>query len=196
MSDKPKLLDQVRNSLRQRNYSYRTEQAYIGWIKRYILFHKKRHPKDMGEEEIGEYLYLGLSLSSIRIILNPQLEIPISYPSYRYFVRQNAKLLELWQTKKGKGWISTVYLRTKMGDTHNSTTRSRHLTSVMYKRAKTLRSIYLFASTTKINKSTACSILFFPLRKDLPFLRTRSVNASTVMSALSPIPFVSICSTR
>ena len=56
MSDKPKLLDQVRNSLRQRNYSYRTEQAYIGWIKRYILFHKKRHPKDMGEEEIGEYL--------------------------------------------------------------------------------------------------------------------------------------------
>ncbi len=56
MSDKPKLLDQVRNSLRQRNYSYRTEQTYIGWIKRFILFHKKRHPKDMGEKEIEEYL--------------------------------------------------------------------------------------------------------------------------------------------
>ncbi len=56
MSDKPKLLDQVRNSLRQRNYSYRTEQTYIGWIKRFILFHKKRHPKEMGEEEIGEFL--------------------------------------------------------------------------------------------------------------------------------------------
>ncbi len=53
--------------------------------------------------------------------VNPQLEIPISYPSYRYFVRQNAKLLELWQTKKGRGWISTVYLRTKMGDTQPPT---------------------------------------------------------------------------
>ncbi len=58
---------------------------------------------------------------SIPLLTNPiemNCTIPtISYPSYRYFVRQNAKLLELWQTKKGKGWISTVYLRTKMGDT-------------------------------------------------------------------------------
>ena len=79
----------------------------------------KERVLDLYREQIEEYLYLGLSLSSIRIILNPQLEIPISYPSYRYFVRQNAKLLELWQTKKGKGWISTVYLRTKMGDTQS-----------------------------------------------------------------------------
>ncbi len=56
MSDKPKLLDQVRNSLKRRNYSYRTEQTYVGWIKRFILFHKKRHPKDMGEKEIEESL--------------------------------------------------------------------------------------------------------------------------------------------
>lgn len=56
MANQPKLLDQVRNSLRQRNYSYRTEKTYIGWIKRYILFHDKRHPKEMGEKEIGEYL--------------------------------------------------------------------------------------------------------------------------------------------
>ncbi len=56
MSNQPKLLDQVRNSLRQRNYSYRTEKTYIGWIKKYILFHKKRHPSEMGEKEIGEYL--------------------------------------------------------------------------------------------------------------------------------------------
>ncbi len=56
MSNQPKLLDQVRNSLRQRNYSYRTEKTYIGWIKRFILFHNKRHPNEMGEKEIGEYL--------------------------------------------------------------------------------------------------------------------------------------------
>lgn len=56
MYEKPKLLDRVRNSLKQRNYSYRTEQTYVGWIKRFILFHNKRHPKDMGAKEIEEYL--------------------------------------------------------------------------------------------------------------------------------------------
>ena len=42
----PKLLDQVRDKLRVKHYSIRTEQAYTGWIKRYILFHGKRHPKE------------------------------------------------------------------------------------------------------------------------------------------------------
>ncbi len=56
MSNQPKLLDQVSNSLRQKNYSFRTEKTYVGWIRRFILFHNKRHPKEMGEKEIGEYL--------------------------------------------------------------------------------------------------------------------------------------------
>ena len=43
-----KLLDQVRDVLRKRNYSIRTEQAYVDWIKRYIFFHGKRHPQEMG----------------------------------------------------------------------------------------------------------------------------------------------------
>lgn len=50
---KPKLLDQVRLAIRTRHYSYHTEQAYIGWIKRFIFFHNKRHPAEMGEPEIG-----------------------------------------------------------------------------------------------------------------------------------------------
>ncbi len=54
--DPPKLLDRVRFSLRQRNYSYRTEQSYLSWIKKFILFHDKRHPQEMGEREIEEYL--------------------------------------------------------------------------------------------------------------------------------------------
>ena len=58
---------------------------------------------DPYREQIEEYLQLGLSLSRIRTILNPQLEKPISYPSYRYFVRQDAELLELWEAQKGKG---------------------------------------------------------------------------------------------
>jgi integron integrase len=53
---KPKLLDQVRQALRARHYSRRTEDAYVAWIKRFILFHNKRHPAEMGEPEINAYL--------------------------------------------------------------------------------------------------------------------------------------------
>ena len=52
----PKLLDQVRDLLRARHYSIRTERAYVGWIRRFIVFHGKRHPETMGELEIGAYL--------------------------------------------------------------------------------------------------------------------------------------------
>lgn len=55
-SQKPKLLDQVRIYLRTKHYSLRTEEAYIDWIKRFIFFHNKRHPKDMGHIEIGAFL--------------------------------------------------------------------------------------------------------------------------------------------
>ena len=51
-----KLLDQVRDVIRKKYYSIRTEQAYVDWIKRYILFHQKRHPKDMGENEIARFI--------------------------------------------------------------------------------------------------------------------------------------------
>jgi hypothetical protein len=51
-----KLLDQVRDQLRLKQYSYRTEETYLHWIKRYILFHKKRHPIEMGDEEIRAFL--------------------------------------------------------------------------------------------------------------------------------------------
>jgi hypothetical protein len=45
---KPRLLDQVREEIRKRHYSRRTEKSYIGWIRRFILFHGKRHPAEMG----------------------------------------------------------------------------------------------------------------------------------------------------
>jgi hypothetical protein len=54
---KPKLLDQVREAIRTRHYSYRTEKAYVHWIKRFIFFHNKRHPAEMGEAEmVGFFL--------------------------------------------------------------------------------------------------------------------------------------------
>lgn len=53
---KPKLLDQVRNLMRLKHLSYKTERAYISYIREYILFHNKKHPTDMGVNEIREYL--------------------------------------------------------------------------------------------------------------------------------------------
>jgi integrase len=53
---KPKLLDQVRQLLRLRHYSLRTEEAYLSWIKRFILFHGKRHPRELDERDISTFL--------------------------------------------------------------------------------------------------------------------------------------------
>jgi integron integrase len=53
---RPRLLDRVREAIRARHYSRRTEKAYVGWIKRYIFFHAKRHPADMGGAEVTRFL--------------------------------------------------------------------------------------------------------------------------------------------
>ncbi len=55
-SPKKKLLEQVSDAIRVKHYSHRTEQTYVEWIRRYILFHHKRHPKDMGVEEIQVFI--------------------------------------------------------------------------------------------------------------------------------------------
>jgi integrase len=52
----PKLIDQIRSRLRLKHYSLRTEQAYVQWAKRYIIFHGKRHPAEMGKQEIEVFL--------------------------------------------------------------------------------------------------------------------------------------------
>lgn len=52
----PKLLDQVRGKIRLKHYSIRTEQAYTDWIRRFILYHGKKHPRDMGAAEVEQFL--------------------------------------------------------------------------------------------------------------------------------------------
>ncbi|MGE4294505.1 MAG: phage integrase N-terminal SAM-like domain-containing protein [Campylobacterales bacterium] len=53
---KKRLLDLVREQIRLKHYSIKTEKSYTGWIKRYILFHHKKHPIDMGKAEIEAFL--------------------------------------------------------------------------------------------------------------------------------------------
>src|SRR5712664_3657323 len=52
----PRLFDEVRSVARMRHLSIRTEQAYVQWIRRYILFHRKRHPREMSEAEIRAFI--------------------------------------------------------------------------------------------------------------------------------------------
>jgi integron integrase len=54
--DSPKLLDRMRAEIRTRHYSIRTEETYVDWARRFILFHGKRHPKDMGADEVQAFL--------------------------------------------------------------------------------------------------------------------------------------------
>ena len=53
---KPRLLDQMREQIRVRHYSIRTEQAYVDWCRRFILWHDKRHPRDMGAADVEAFL--------------------------------------------------------------------------------------------------------------------------------------------
>lgn len=52
----PRLLEQVRSVIRLKHYSLRTEEAYLHWVKEYILFHTKRHPSEMGAPEVSAFL--------------------------------------------------------------------------------------------------------------------------------------------
>lgn len=87
-----KLLDQLSEAIRIKHYSYRTEQTYREWIKRYILFHNKRHPRDMGLQELQQFLaHLAIekhvaastqnkALSAILFLYRHVLETPIEIP--------------------------------------------------------------------------------------------------------------------
>lgn len=88
---KPKLLDQVRQIMRAKHMSIRTEEAYIGWIKRYILFHNKRHPEEMDQPEIQQFVnHLATeknlaastqnqALQAVRFLYNEVLKNPVEF---------------------------------------------------------------------------------------------------------------------
>jgi integron integrase len=88
-----KLLDQVRDTLRTKHYSYRTEKSYIDWIRRFIFFHNKRHPAEMTAAEVQDYItYLAVerkvsastqnqALSAIVFLYKYVLSIDLSLPA-------------------------------------------------------------------------------------------------------------------
>ena len=98
-----KLLDQYRDALRLKRYSPRTEQTYTEWIRDYILYHKKRHPKEMGTPEIGQFLThltaernvsastQNQALSAILFLYRHLLHIPLDETALAAYRPQRAK---------------------------------------------------------------------------------------------------------
>ena len=67
LPSQPKLLDQLRGRLRVKHYSIRTEQAYVDWVRRFVLFHGKRHPRALGQHEAEAFLtHLGGTRAGFR----------------------------------------------------------------------------------------------------------------------------------
>lgn len=94
MAQKKKLLDEVRDLLRVKHYAYRTEQAYVSWIKRFILFHDKRHPRDMGTPEIRAFLtYLAVE-KNVSASTQTQAFSALLF-LYRHVLRQDLDPLDL-----------------------------------------------------------------------------------------------------
>ena len=94
MDAKPKkLLDQVLEIMRIRHYSYRTEQSYVDWIRRYILFHDKRHPLEMGGSEIKQFItYLATERNVAVSIQNQALSALLFL--YRHVLEQEIEALD------------------------------------------------------------------------------------------------------
>jgi hypothetical protein len=91
----PRLLERVRRAVRARHYSRRTEEAYVGWVRRFVLFHDKRHPERMGEEEVGRFLTWLAVERKVSAVTQTQALSAIIF-QYREVLRQEV------------GWIANV----------------------------------------------------------------------------------------
>jgi integron integrase len=105
-----KLLDQLRDAIRLKHYSIRTEEAYVSWARRYILFHNKRHPKDMGSQEIEAFLtHLAVDQKVAASTQNQALNALLFL--YRHVLRQDLDLpIEAIRAKRPKR-LPTVMTR-------------------------------------------------------------------------------------
>lgn len=109
---KPKLLDQLRDEIRRRNYSLRTEQTYVHWVRRYILFHGRRHPRDLGEPEISAFLtHLAKDRHCAPSSQNQALSAILFL--YRWILREPLDWVDNFQRAKGSRRLPVVLTRSE-----------------------------------------------------------------------------------
>jgi integron integrase len=87
----PKLLDRVRETMRLKHFSFRTEETYLHWIRDYIHFHKKQHPKDLNEQHIKEYLLHLAMVKNVAASTHNQALSALSF-LYRHVLNINVNL--------------------------------------------------------------------------------------------------------
>lgn len=108
-----KLLDQVRAEIRTRHYSIRTEEAYVRWVKEFILFHDKRHPTEMGEPEISSFLsHLAVNRHIAASTQNQALSAILFL--YKQVLHQPLEWLENVTRAKQPARLPTVFTRTEV----------------------------------------------------------------------------------
>jgi integron integrase len=104
---KPRLLDQVRDVLRRKHYSLRTEQSYVDWIKRFILFHGKRHPAEMGKVDVTAFLtYLAVQRNVAASTQNQALSAILFL--YRHVLEQELEWVEGFERPKRPARLPVV----------------------------------------------------------------------------------------
>lgn len=116
----PKLLEQVRNCIRLKHYSIRTEEAYINWIKRFIIFHRKRHPIEMGEKEINEFL-IHLAVKSNVAASTQNLALCSILFLYNEVLKKKINQLEIEWSKKPKK-LPVVFTKDEVKEVLNNLT--------------------------------------------------------------------------
>lgn len=110
---KPKLLDQVRQTIRRKHYSLRTEQTYVDWIKRYIFFHNKRHPAEMGAREMEEFLnHLAVEKKVAASTQNQALSALVFL--YREVLRQQFEWMDNLERAKRPARVPVVLTETEV----------------------------------------------------------------------------------
>jgi integron integrase len=111
---RPKLLDQVRQELCSRHFSPRTEEAHVGWIRRFILHHRKRHPLNMGEREVGEFLSSLATAGRVSPSTQNQALAALLF-LYRDVFRRKLSRLEGVARARGRPRLPVVLTREEVG---------------------------------------------------------------------------------
>jgi site-specific recombinase XerD len=108
--EKIKLIENVRNVICMKHYSIRTEETYISWIKRYIFFHNKRHPSEMSENEISEFLtYLAVKKHVAASTQNQALNALLFL--YNKVLKQNIGLIDDVERAKRPAKLPVVFTK-------------------------------------------------------------------------------------
>jgi len=126
----PKLLDRLRIAIRLKNYSIRTEQAYVAWAERYIRFHKLRHPQEMGAPEIEAFLaHLAVECNVAASTQNQALCTLLFL--YKHVLDQElpAKINVLWAKKPER--LPTVLTREEVWQTIDQLSGVHHLMATL-----------------------------------------------------------------